>query len=888
MKRLMKKAFVVIMALTALLGVVACNTNTATEVNVVIGSAVTEIRAGDSVTLTATVTGADDKTVTWTSSQKDILSVTEDGVVTVVAAPQEDTEVAVIATANADTSKKAAHLFTVLKGEALSISLNTKTATIKAGETVKLTATVTGADDTGVIWASENEKFLAVSADGVVSVVEAPSVDMTINVTATAKADNSKKVACTFYVKKKISQGEVGDLTAAMIEEIGNSAITVSGKITDIYKDLKTPSNSSSTVYDMTVKMEDGKWTGKHNAEGNEFNVISNTYLRGENIVTDSLGVSGYALQESYIDRHNTATVVPVTNYQGYPSVWEEQHLYNHMGQFDVTRFKFDQSVGAYEYQIEHINERGDNYYGSDGKVDMTKPAAIDEYLMTYLAHSLTSIFETSEKFDVFYFYVANDKITKIYAETQRAYGYADDGKSILEMAYSIAELDLTEVGSTKVDLPSPLEGPAGTNQKGEKLRDLLDKAITEMKSAKSYTYTLKDVSTYAPSAGGNDYELSANGAVYTMGTGTTVHNGTASVGTVGSVAYVTENAVLFKETFKYEATMDGNAYRTTYSGYKQIDDGSVSGKPYYDEFSYSKNSDGNGTPAMVGDKRVYGTIRENAMPAFDFSADIFQFAGSELRNGKFLHKFYLVTTNISKEVAMQMSAYKYASNAVADSEVLLQLIVDDNGRLIETVFPYKLSRGDVGYCTSTYSNIGTTELPEGVFNDYVAREWKTEWKQYDTKYYYPNHTLLGWTTETSTVNSETVLRAIFGDAYGDLPSPGVFMEVFGDELSGPFFNWDTVENGDEKTYYDYISVNTRSRNYDDNMRITDYDEIMAALDKKLGACGYSRSQANCDTSGQDRVVTYIKGDVLIVITNNQTRHFSIYFRKAGEWSLKK
>ena len=333
---------------------------------------------------------------------------------------------------------------------------------------------------------------------------------------------------------------------------------------------------------------------------------------------------------------------------------------------------------------------------------------------------------------------------------------------------------------------------------------------------------------------------------------------------------------------------MDGNAYRTTYSGYKQIDDGSVSGKPYYDEFSYSKNSDGNGTPAMVGDKRVYGTIRENAMPAFDFSADIFQFAGSELRNGKFLHKFYLVTTNISKEIAMQMSAYKYASNAAADSTVLLQLIVDDNGRLIETVFPYKLSRGDVGYCTSTYSNIGTTELPEGVFNDYVAREWKTEWKQYDTKYYYPNHTLLGWTTETSTVNSETVLRAIFGDAYGDLPSPGVFMEVFGDELSGPFFNWDTVENGDEKTYYDYISVNTRSSNYDDNMRITDYDEIMAALDEKLGACGYSRSQANCDTSGQDRVVTYIKGDVLIVITNNQTRHFSIYFRKAGEWSLKK
>lgn len=214
-------------------------------------------------------------------------------------------------------------------------------------------------------------------------------MDMTINVTATAKADPSKKVACTFYVKKKISQGEVGELTAAMIEAIGNSAITVSGTITDIYKDLKTSSNSTSTAYSMTVKMEDGKWSGRHNAVENELNVISNTYLRGENIVTDSLGISGYALQESYIDRHNTATVVPVTDYQGYPSVWEEQHLFNHMGQFDVTRFKFDESVGAYEYQIEHINERGDNYYGSDGKVDMTKPAANDDYLMTYLAPRL-------------------------------------------------------------------------------------------------------------------------------------------------------------------------------------------------------------------------------------------------------------------------------------------------------------------------------------------------------------------------------------------------------------------------------------------------------------------------------------------------------------------
>ena len=886
MKKVLKRALIALMAVTALLGVVACNTGVKKEVGVVIGAAATEISAGESVTLTATVTGADDKTVTWSTSDPDVLAVTQEGVVTVVAAPAEDKVVSVYATANADATKKAAHQFTVAKGKALTISLNKKVAEIREGETVQLIATVTNAEETGVIWTSSDEKMLAVSEDGLVSVVTAPSVDMTINVTATAKADANKKVSCTFYLKKKFTQGEVGDLTAEMIEQIGNASITVSGRISDIYENFVTPSESESYEYEMTVQMQDGKWSSVHKIVDDRYNEFASNYLRGENTVTNAAGKTGYALLESYVDRHNQAVIVPVTDGSSVPAVWEEQHLYNHLGQLDVNKFEFDAQRGAYRYKIERKNEYGDNYYDENGKEDMTKPAVIDTYLMLYLGVSLTPIIDPSlgETVDVFYFYVEDGRINKIYLETNRQYSYSSDDKQTA-VHYLAATLNLTEVGTTEVGLIKPYEGPKGTTLDNVPLRTLLNNALEEMKNAKSYTYSLKDEAIYTPQPDGGDYELSANVA-YPMSTGTTVHNGTYETGTVGSIAYVTENAVLFKDTMRYTATLDGKAYRVTYHGYKQIDDGSVSAKPYYDEFEYAKDSDGQGTPAMVGTKRVYGTIKENMMPAFDFSADIFRYSGSYLNGKKYVYKFALISDRVTKDVAVQMSKYTYAKNATSNAEVRLELIVDEDGHLVETVFPYELTRGDVGRCTSTYSNIGTTELPEGVFNDYVERVWRTEWNQYQTKYYYPNHTSAGWTTEASTVNSETVMRAIFKDDYDDLIAPGVLLDIFGDNIGGPFFDWREVEIGGETAYYDYVSVTTRSQNVDANAKITDYDEIMAALDEKLGAFGYKRSLANCGVSGGDRVVTYIKNNVLIVVENNYTSYFWIYFRRVNEWSL--
>ena len=55
---------------------------------------------------------------------------------------------------------------------------------------------------------------------------------------------------------------------------------------------------------------------------------------------------------------------------------------------------------------------------------------------------------------------------------------------------------------------------------------------------------------------------------------------------------------------------------------------------------------------------------------------------------------------------------------------------------------------------------------------------------------------------------------------------------------------------------------------------------------------GYTLDSANTDMSGgetglRDRYVTMTKGDIEIVISNNRTKHLSIYFYHLGDWILK-
>ena len=161
----------------------------ATEVtSVTLNKTTASLRAGETVTLTATVNPSDatDKTVTWSTSDQTIATVSN-GVVT---AKKVGT-----ATITAKAGDKTATCqITVVATEVTSVTLNKTTASLKAGETVTLTATVSPSDatDKTVTWTTSDQTVATVSN----GVVTAKKVGTAI---ITAKA-GSKTATCTITV----------------------------------------------------------------------------------------------------------------------------------------------------------------------------------------------------------------------------------------------------------------------------------------------------------------------------------------------------------------------------------------------------------------------------------------------------------------------------------------------------------------------------------------------------------------------------------------------------------------------------------------------------------------------------------------------------------------
>ena len=116
-------------------------------------------------------------------------------------------------------------------------------------------------------------------------------------------------------------------------------------------------------------------------------------------------------------------------------------------------------------------------------------------------------------------------------------------------------------------------------------------------------------------------------------------------------------------------------------------------------------------------------------------------------------------------------------------------------------------------------------------------------------------------------------------------------MKIFGDEMSGPFYDDMTKTNADGSTkYIRYMSVTARSTEFDENSQVTNFDEIMEKADAALGALGFAKNRVLTDitggTSGRaDRYLVYDNGSITVVIENNFTRNFWVYFYNSGEYS---
>ena len=147
------------------------------------------LKAGEMIELTAAVNPSDatDKTVTWTSSNPSVASV-ENGVVKAI-------KVGITTITAKAGDKTATCSITVEATPITSIALDKTSASLRAGQTVTLKATVNPSDatDKTVTWSSSNPSVATVE-NGVVKAIKVG------NTTITAKAGD-KVAVCTIMVK---------------------------------------------------------------------------------------------------------------------------------------------------------------------------------------------------------------------------------------------------------------------------------------------------------------------------------------------------------------------------------------------------------------------------------------------------------------------------------------------------------------------------------------------------------------------------------------------------------------------------------------------------------------------------------------------------------------
>lgn len=843
LKSIFSKIFVLALILGVAISFAGCKKDTGKTENVQIEATINKssLKSDETAQLTVTVTGSSDTSYTL-QYDTSAIKISAEGEISVVGEIAVDRKIEIMAIANADKTKSATASITLTAKENVKISIEADKTTIDKDTSAVLNVTVSNAANKAYTYVCSSD-IVKIEND-VVSLVKEITVDQIVTITVSSVEDPLVKASIAILVKAPVVEGRVGDLTSDMIKAIGNSSITVIGTLTDYYQDFQQSFNNTTHEYNIEVRMNDGAWDSVWSIKGQEeTSRLADSYRRGKtNGLKDQYGNIGHGLEKTYINKRNEVESALVKDYMSVPSVWEAQHLWNHLGNLQISKFTYDAEQEVYVYNINREN------------VD-------DLYLMTYLSYSLTPML--SDTLDQLFLVVEDGKITKLLAQTEILYYGADTREDASAMSYTTIEVSFANVGTTETKDPEPFEASANS--------EYLAQAIEKMKKADNYTFHAKDTQTYAPSTDSGDYSTSSTKA------GKKVTNNTSATGIPGCYGQVTKEAILYATTIEYTQTMDNKPYRTEYTGYKQIDEAT------YDQFAYDYK-----TGSLIGTKKIKGSVTDQ-LPKFDLSANIFEFAGQKKVGNKMQYTFVLRETAITRDVAMEVSAYTYAKSGQASTSSLTYIVVDQDGNLVSTTYPYSISDIYYGYVTTTYTEIGTTVLDEDLFDGYVPRVLKTSWDQYTVKYYSATHS----TRDSHEEAASVVLDAIYGEAVKDLPAPSVLLNILGDNLNGPFFSWKvkgTDADGND-IYADYIEMTTTSSEYDENGRITNYEELMEEIKDALVAEGFVLSVANTDTTGgesgkSNRYVCFVKGDIEIVIENNYTKYFWIYFYVTGDWTL--
>lgn len=891
-KTLLSVVVTVIVVLAVALTLVACeeNDNGAETITITVPS--TEINEGDVLGLTVTTSKGSSYQITI--SDPALISVDADGGIKVIGKTEQDKSVTITASLvdNPSISNSVTILVKANSTPSFTITATSNVTTLTSDGSAVITVNVS--DGSGYVLSIKDDDHTVEINGSTVTVKNVPSIDKYVTIVATSTVDSNVTGSVNLLVKADVVLGQVGDLTSDMISALGNYSITIAGTITDYYQDCNDSSNNTATEYKTLVEMEEGKWNGSWYASALDQNVIEYYYRKGKSIVTNANGETGSSFDKVYINKDNLATQKTITDFNSIPAVWDTQHLWNHLGNLNVNKFRVDASdPNTYIYNFD-VNSME------------------DQYLMTYLAICMTPMLGNSDTFYTFGLIVEDGVITKIKAQTEVLYY---EGSYVIEDAtervnadtivYTDAIFEISKVGTTTVSDPAPF----GDTLFGDKLTDALEK----MSKANNYTFDVTETYTSRPTTDSDDYDYA-----YASDVSKPVDYISAT-GREGVKGWVTAEGALFATTGMYSYTSDGKPYHTSHTGYRQYDG-------YFEEFVFNATAykvgtqldkDGNEVPvyrtAMQGKKKVEGSMFAK-LPTFNLSPNVFRFAGSNTDEyGNSTYKFVLRDSTISREVAYEIARYDEARNAEESISASLTIIIDGNGNIVSTLIPFSITYGTyTGYYQTVFSNVGTTELPAGTFEDYIPRDIPDNWNEFTIRDYYYLHTNdhtnnYGCCTEvggvktwdcsngTHVASADYVFTQIFGEnaVANDLINPAAFVEIFGDNTHGPWYH--DRETAAENVWIEYVSLTTQTDIFDENSKVN--DELFADLYNKMkevmAKYGYQVSEGNTDISGgksgqSDRYITFIKGDVQIVIQNNHTKNFWIYFYKTGDWTLSK
>ncbi|WP_285571605.1 right-handed parallel beta-helix repeat-containing protein, partial [Geothrix limicola] len=181
-------------------------------VGLVVSPTVTDIKAGDTLALTATVSGTTDTSVTWSvdgvpNGNANVGTISGSGTSAVYTAPDSAGSHVLTATSQADASKKASSSVTVHPiTPAVSVTLSPGATTLTAGASQSFSAVVSNAADTTVKWTVDgvvngNGTVGTVTGSGNTVLYTAPAVAGSHTLVATSIADSSKKAASTISVQ---------------------------------------------------------------------------------------------------------------------------------------------------------------------------------------------------------------------------------------------------------------------------------------------------------------------------------------------------------------------------------------------------------------------------------------------------------------------------------------------------------------------------------------------------------------------------------------------------------------------------------------------------------------------------------------------------------------